>query len=217
MKLHIASDLHLGHTIHEPFRDVGDILILAGDIIDDQNEESYSKLKCVVTNYVSKDKPVIMICGNHELYGHQKGVHHAIEYMRQQCKDLRITFLHNEKAIFGDIVFVGTTLWTDFKLYGDQGKAMRVIQRRLSDYVCIRIKEKDSFRILKPIDTLKLHNESVDALKRLSNNDTRAIVVITHHAPHSMSVHDTFIGDIINPGFVSHLPELIKSVNPTRL
>ena len=214
-KLHIVSDLHLCHAPCAPLEVLGDILILAGDIVDSQENECYARLENVIVNYILRDLPCILIPGNHEFYGLEYT--DALNMMTTKLKKMGITVLYNEVFEYQDMIIFGATLWTNFELYDTQDLSMVFAQRYLADYKNIRFcTEQNEVRMLEPKDTLDLHNQTTTSMRfRLMEITKKKIIIVTHHAPHRKSIHRKFKKNRINAAFISDLSELINEISPS--
>lgn len=210
MKLHVVSDLHLGHADMTSLPDLGDILILAGDIVDSLDSHAIEQFKGVVHEYISSKKMVVWIPGNHEYY-HQS-FHQANEKMKTIAKELGVHLLIDDILdLPGNVRLFGATLWTDLKLGGlDLGSASWTAKRRIADYQFIRIHD----RILNPSDTLEMHNNTLIKMKHAFQSFEGKRVILSHHLPHPKSVHDMYRGDPINVAFASDLTDVIRYTKP---
>ena len=193
MKLQILNDLHVEFDDFVVPETDADVVILAGDI-----GVGISGLEWAAHQVA--DKPVIYIAGNHEYY------HHDIRLIDQLKANVaeHIHILDNDELIIDGTRFLGCTLWTDFGLNGkvEEFNAMRYAGRSMSDFFVISIDGK-RFR---PQDSVSLHERSRDWLSdRLEESFPGETVVITHHAPSSLSMHPRYEGNALNPAFMSNL------------
>ncbi|EYC52153.1 hypothetical protein AZ34_14570 [Hylemonella gracilis str. Niagara R] len=103
--------------------------------------------------------------------------------------------------------FLGSTLWTDFRQRGlTQEKSMLEGGQHMTDYY--RIETETG--LLTPQQTLDAHLSSRRWLEaELAKPFEGKTIVITHHAPHPLSVHRRFVGDSLNGCFVSDLTPLL--------
>lgn len=203
MKIQLASDLHyemMGSTqvdemLIKPSPEA-DVLILAGDI--HRGIEAVELFK-------DWPVPVLYVCGNHEFYFNDWAS--TRQALREACSGTSIRFLDNDGVSMGGVRFLGCTLWTDFRVRGfTQRQAMTAVGTRLNDYFKIRTPAG----ALQPEQTLEDHLNSRNWLaEQLAQPFQGATVVITHHAPHFLSVHPRFSGDVLNAGFVSDLSDLL--------
>jgi len=84
--------------------------------------------------------------------------------------------------------------------------AMRTARRHMNDYALIQYDE----RRFTPEDSRRLHFASRTWLQQeLAKPFAGKTVVVSHHLPHASSIHPRYDGDALNPGFVSHLPQLV--------
>jgi 3',5'-cyclic AMP phosphodiesterase CpdA len=89
-------------------------------------------------------------------------------------------FLNNATFEVDDVIFAGTTLWTDIQ------KEQREISRNCNDYYMIKYKDAGVKRRLELEDTNRFHQENVIWLKGVLDNAKligKKVVVLSHHAP----------------------------------
>lgn len=209
MRLQLVSDLHLeflartfpGECTVKPASGA-DALVLAGDI---------AKGAQAIELFRKWPVPVIYLAGNHEAYG---GVwHEAIEQCKAESEGTPVHFLERRVLDFGEVRILGCTLWTDYRLYAGQPQAelMAHAEERLNDHRLIRLSDGSLFSAS---DALREHELSrawlTDELARPYGGKT---VVVTHHAPHMLSVHPRYSGDSLNAAFASDMTELMGGVN----
>jgi predicted phosphodiesterase len=209
MRCLVLSDLHLDLwrdnaleidlSISKP-----DTVILAGDI--------HAGVKAVQwASETFPGLPVVYVAGNHEPYGH---VLQDIELeIREACEQHpNIHFLNCDEIIFSGVRFLGATLWTDFKLFGDDKRWSAMVDARaaLNDYQ--RIRRKSDYRKLHPSDTADLHAQHKAWLNRkLAERFEGATVVITHTAPSMLSVAPEYENDTVSAAFASRLDHLVET------
>ena len=204
MRIQLASDLHLEFLARKlpsqrlvEVTSAADVLVLAGDIGQGtQALELFADLSI----------PVIYVAGNHEFYGREWAQTRA--ELRAMARAKNIHFLDNDEVVIDGVRFLGTTLWTDFRLPGTlQSVAMEAVQLGLMDYRLITT----SAGPLQASETLADHERSRAWLSdRLATTFAGPTVVITHHGPHPLSIHPRFSGNALNPGFVSDLTPLVE-------
>jgi predicted phosphodiesterase len=178
--LWIMSDLHLDLTRGWDLPSVAarprfDVLVVAGDLVP-RMERGVAWLLERVT-----DRPVLYVAGNHEGYGCD--VDRTVEKARQAAAGTNVSILQNDTVRIGNVIFAGTTLWTDFDLFGDQWRAMRVAGDQMNDFRKIRTaRYADRFR---PKHALARHMASREFLEaEMRKSRDGPLVVVTHHAPH---------------------------------
>ena len=112
MKLRILSDLHIEFHPFEipPLKtDRETVLILAGDIGVIHRK---TELKSFLRQAAAQFRAVIYVLGNHEFY---RGVWpDALQTLRTWHLPDNIHVLERQWVKIDDIVFLGTTFWSDF-------------------------------------------------------------------------------------------------------
>jgi predicted phosphodiesterase len=210
MKLLVLSDLHLEHTafaVDQKILQRSDVVVLAGDI--------HAGSRGVVwARKVFGHKPVVYVAGNHEFYdGHWT---ETLTELRHAAREQGVHFLENEAAEIAGVRFLGCTLWTDFEFNGRQRKyaAMKSAERGMNDYRLIQTgppsgAQRNVRRArLRAKHTLARHKESRAWLEQeLAGGSPKQTVVVTHHAPHCLSISPRFAGSPLNPAYVSNLPD----------
>jgi predicted phosphodiesterase len=203
MRLRIFSDLHLEmshkHPPFEPPRVDADVVILAGDIHNGTAAVGWAE-------QTFPDVPVLYVPGNHEYYdGELTEVGAAL---RERTADSPVRILDNREAIIDGVRFVGTTLWTDFELFGRKTRdpAMEESLRYVVDFRAIRYGDG----LFTPRQSVALHRQARSWLDgKLSEPYSGRTVVITHHAPHPASVHPKWGKTLTSAAFVSDLTPLM--------
>ena len=202
MKLHILSDLHLSLGALEIPRNDADAVILAGDI---------ARPKEAVYWASGFAKPVLYVPGNHEFYG--GSIAGTVDELKRLCAGTNIRLLDNDEAVIAGVRFLGSTLWTDFMLFGEgerRAEAMRQAVKFTRDFSRIRAGESAQ-ALFTPEDSAALFNIHAGWLERkLSEPHAGPTVVITHHAPSRNSIHPRFAGSLLNACFVSDAEHLLR-------
>lgn len=207
MKLHILSDLHLEFGgLRLPEVDA-DVTVLAGDI-----GVGLAGIEWALQTF---QRPVIYVMGNHEFYG-QRSMPELWKKARKKVAGTHVHLLENETIEIDGVRFLGSTLWTDFELFGDREAAMKDALD-MNDYWSILTEPRAGYATnnraarLTPQDTLRMHEEGVAWLsKELEGQNGLPIVVVTHTAPHRGSLHQKYKHHPISPAFVSDLDELVQ-------
>lgn len=215
-KFLIFSDLHLGYNRAAPVivvPDDVDAVIVAGDIRAPV-QRSMAWLDAEVASQ-GKPVPVVFVAGNHEHYGQRYEASMSSGRVAQASHP-GVRWLENEEFVFGDVRVLGCTLWTDYDLHHSVSLGMAAAQRGLNDHGEIRSSAPGSLRGLwTPEQALMTHRDSRAWLEAaLSKPFDGKTIVVTHHAPHTMSVAPKFKGDALNPAFVSDLTDLIERHQP---
>ncbi|HEY2863198.1 MAG TPA: metallophosphoesterase [Casimicrobiaceae bacterium] len=201
MKLNILSDLHLSlGAMAIPGNDA-DAVILAGDIARPREAVSWA---------LGLGKPVLYVPGNHEFYG--GSIAGTVAELKQLCAGTTVRLLDNEEVVFRGVRFLGTTLWTDFMLFGDGDRRMAAMQearRFMRDFSRIRVGEMPE-ALFTPENSTALFNIHAAWLdSKLAAPYAGPTVVITHHAPSRKSIHARFADSLLNACFVSDAERLI--------
>ena len=201
MKLNILSDLHLSLGALNIPRTDADAVILAGDIARPREAVSWAS---------GFSKPVLYVPGNHEFYG--GSIVGTAEELKQLCAGTNIRLLDNGEAVIDGVRFLGTTLWTDFMLFGEGEKRTAAMREALSfmrDFSRIRAGEAAE-ALFTPADSAALFNVQAGWLAgKLSEPHAGPTVVITHHAPSRKSIHPRFADSLLNACFISDAEHLI--------
>ena len=200
MKLNILSDLHLGVGAMERPRTNADVVVLAGDIARPREAAAWA---------LGFDKPVLYVLGNHEFYG--GSIAGTADELKRLCLGTHVHVLDDGEIVIDGVRFLGTTLWTDFKLFGEaEGRAQAVeqAQRLMRDFSRIRMGDATS-ALFTPDDSAALFERHAHWLdRRLAAPHAGPTVGITHHAPSRQSIHARFAGSPINACFVSDAAHL---------
>ncbi len=201
MKLHVLSDLHLSTgAVDLPATDA-DIIVLAGDLGRPAVAVAWAR-RCTL--------PVIYVPGNHEFYG--GSLDGTVHELRRQSAGSNIHLLDNDELVLDGVRFLGSTLWTDFRLDDDaehRAHAAAEAQRLVRDFSRIRMSEADA-RPFSPADSTVVFDRNVAWLERLLDRPHAGpTVVITHHGPSPRSIHPRFAGSPLNAAFVSNAEHLM--------
>ncbi|KAA0082981.1 metallophosphoesterase [Paraburkholderia sp. T12-10] len=221
MKIRVLSDLHLECNEPEAIPHVeADLIVLAGDIHNHAEGIRWA------AQTFGGTASVVYVPGNHEYYDGEFG---ALEVaMRDAAAGVdNVHFLNNAALIDpeGRWRVLGTTLWTDFELFGADEEtvaaSVAAAKKVMLDFRGpIEVTWPTSAtatgapgqgpRLLTPADTLALHAHARAWLVReLGKPFTGKTIVVTHHAPHRASLADRFASDLASAGFISHLPDLV--------
>ncbi|MEP7281638.1 MAG: metallophosphoesterase [Rubrivivax sp.] len=201
MNLNILSDLHLSVSgFDRPVNDA-DVVILAGDIARPREAVEWAR---------HFGKPVLYVPGNHEFYG--GSLDGAAAELERLCAGTCIRVLDNAETTIGRVRFLGSTLWTDFQLFGEgEGRAAAMAAGRslMRDFCRIRLADASDV-LLSPDDSAALFERGARWLDaRLDAFHDGPTVVITHHAPSRRSIHPRFARSLLNACFVSDAERLL--------
>jgi predicted phosphodiesterase len=203
MKLQILSDLHLDVADLTITETDADLIVLAGDIARPGRACAWAK---------GLGKPVVYVAGNHEFYGSNLEV--TVRELRAELAGTNVHFLEADEQIIAGVRFLGTTLWTDFLLFGDsERRDMAIAQAKvmMRDFSRIRVGSPID-RLFEPQDSVALFDRSASWLrKKLAQPFNGATVVVTHHSPSPKSIHPRFSQSLINTCFVSDAQDLLSA------
>ena len=217
MKIKVVSDLHLEfsdvNVTNNDNNDI-DVLVLSGDImiaekLPKPNSEYGQRFRDFLKRCSLEFQDVIYIAGNHEFYSSGK-FYKSVDELRDYCSTNfnNVHFLERDAKIINDVVFVGGTLWTDMNK-GDP-LTMHAVKDLMMDYNAIK-NDHRGFIPLKPIDTVDRHRMTRDYIMHVADeHKDKKIVVCTHHAPSSLSIHPMYAHDaLMNGAYFSNLEEYI--------
>ncbi|MBN6728714.1 metallophosphoesterase [Burkholderia multivorans] len=222
MKIRVLSDLHL--ESHQPDTIAhadADLVVLAGDI-----HNHAEGLRWAAETF-DPHVPVVYVPGNHEYYDGEFG---ALETaMRDAARALdNVHYLNNDVYVDPQRRFrvLGTTLWADFSLFGaDEDSVARAIdaaQRVMLDFkgliqvtwprdAALHGDAPAPERDFAPADAIALHRRSRAWLAaQLAQPFEGRTIVVTHHAPHRLSLAQRYAEDLASAGFVTQMTELVR-------
>ncbi len=206
MKIQYCSDLHLELSANysflkrKPIKPLGDILILAGDII-------YLEERFFIHNFFdycsANFDATYMICGNHEFYNGSD----VSLYQKPICNNIRknVFIVNNIQIPIKDVNFVFSTLWSkiDYKNSWE-------IKNRLNDFYKIKYQNE----ILSIDKYNELFKNSYGFInKAIRNNKFKKTVVVTHHAPSILCIAQEHKNSSLNDAFVVDLSKFIYNNN----
>ncbi|MDB5956162.1 metallophosphoesterase [Ramlibacter sp.] len=201
MKLHVLSDLHLSQAGFDPPDTDADVVVLAGDIARPREAIAWAR---------RFRQPVLYVAGNHEFYG--ASVDGTRRLLHELCADTHVHVLDDEELTLDGVRFLGTTLWTDFNVFGPgavREAGIAAATRFMRDFQRIRLREEED-TLLTPEHSAGLFRQHSEWLQqRLAQSQAGPTVVITHHAPSPRSIHPRFAGAPVNVCFVSDAEHLL--------
>ncbi|MBB3914600.1 metallophosphoesterase [Rhizobium fabae] len=212
MRLWIASDLHLEFygakaTFELPDADV---FVCAGDVLDKGIVPSLEWL----AETIAPTMQVVCVAGNHEFY--RASMVESIRAAKEAAlRYPNVHFLENDAVVIDGLRFLGTTLWTDFRLMGDDtAPAMYAAKAGMKDYKKIKF-SKTPYQAFKPLHAYRKHQEARLFLSRaLSENYNGKTVVVSHHAPSARSISAESKQDLLSAAYASDMEALILEYEP---
>ena len=212
MRILVLSDLHHELWKHfapriDPSVSQPDVVVLAGDIHTGANAVEWAA-------QTFPGFPVLYVHGNHEAYG--KNLEDMQANITEACQATEnVHFMNCGELVIGSVRFLGATLWTDFRLFGDDSRAaaMREAESVMADYKRIRL-AKHGYRKLRSSDTAMFHSMQKSWLKtKFAEPFAGSTVVISHMAPSMLSIADRFSTDMVSAAYASNLEELAMQAN----
>jgi predicted phosphodiesterase len=212
VKIQIFSDLHTDALPIKPISiaEGTDLVIVAGDTCEG-SLKAFGLLRRLVPIAI----PIVMVLGNHEYY--RGFIPEELALARAQAAAFNITVLENETIVDGGIRFVGATLWTDYRAFGDanQSRIMDACAAVMNDHRLIGWQKAPWLRF-RPQEAALLHHRSRIYLESVLATpfDHGPTVIITHHAIHWDSILPRYRNDPVTGAFVSDLSATMKAYRP---
>lgn len=206
MNIQYASDLHLEFPKNRefikanPLLPMGDILLLAGDVMPYIQMNSHGDfLDGLAKNFST----TYWIPGNHEYYG--ADLSERSGSFQEQIRG-NVILLNNCSLTTEGYRFVFSTLWSHISVRNEQE-----ILYGLNDFNQIKSKG----RLLTVADYNALHTEGLDFLKKeLHKEVSETTIVITHHVPTLFHYPEQYKNDPLNEAFATELYDLILESGP---
>jgi predicted phosphohydrolase len=206
MIVQYASDLHLEFRENKeflkvnPLQPVGDVLVLAGDIVPFAVMEKHK----VFFSYVSDNfAATYWIPGNHEYYGFDLATKCGV--LNENIRN-NVFLVNNTAVTHDDVKLIFSTLWSKISpAYEWQ------IERSMNDFHVIK---NGKFRFTAERYN-ELYAECMAFLEKELAIETEAKkVVATHHVPTLMNYPEQFKGSMLNEAFAVELFDLIDATAP---
>lgn len=189
-----ASDLHLDRNkvrekhFHQLLVPRADILVLAGDMIDDVQEPIF---KLFLQYCVAHWTHTILILGNHEYHGDHSCNRTMAEIeaeVQAICEELNqgehgIYFLDSGYVVIEGITFVGCPLWVDIPVdkHDEVARISNDYQRIVTEH-----------GLLTPAYVTNMHHVQLAYLDEIITSHEQ-VVVITHHPPLWKGTHNLHV------------------------
>ncbi len=206
MIIQYASDLHLEFSqnkkflLENPLQPVGDILILAGDIVPFGSVEEHADF----FNYIADHfQTTFWIPGNHEYYYYDLATKSGILH---EAIRSNVFLVNNISVISRNVRFIFSTMWSKITIAHQYA-----IERGMNDFRLISYKG----RRFSTQDFNRLHEESMLFIREsLETKVSEQTIVVTHHVPTFMNYPPMFKGDALNDAFAVELFGLIEAIGP---
>jgi predicted phosphodiesterase len=212
-KLWIFSDLHYenGNTIAAYGAPDHDVCGCVGDL--NHLQWAVGMLK----EGILGNGTTIYVPGNHDYY-RQESMEGADRLAEARVTRSKVFLANPAEYVFEGIRFLGCTLWTDYKLFGNQMAAMGYAGNRMNDHRLIWTEAgtpPSSTVRFTAEHALQRHKHELAWLEaKLAEPFDGPTVVATHHSPSPKSVPARFAADPLTPAFSSNLEWLIEKYQP---
>jgi len=206
MTVQYASDLHIefpenwNFLAQNPIKPVGDVLVLAGDIVPFAVMDKYTDFFKYLSDHF---KITYWIPGNHEYYYSDLADRYG-----SICEKVfdNVFLVNNTVKQYENVSFIFSTLWSKISISNQLQ-----IENRMSDFQVININGNR----FTSFDYNALHNESLLFLEQalLQSNNIKTVVA-THHVPTFMNYPRKYKNDLLNEAFAVELFSLIENSGP---
>jgi len=206
MKIQYCSDLHLEFLenrkflFRNPLNPVGDILVLAGDIVCLRDLDKAHEFFDFISEHYSA---VYWVPGNHEYYGSD-----IADTPNPLWENIRsnVYLVNNQTIDLGGIRVIFSSLWSRISPPSEWD-----IQKSISDFSAI----KYSGGMFTARLFTKLHEDNLKFLKdALSGARQVPSVVVTHHVPTLMNYPAIYKNSPLTEAFAVELFDVIDSIGP---
>lgn len=212
VRIQFLSDLHFDV---EPIskrislQEEVDVVVVAGDICEGA-EKGFAWLRSTFGDTTE----ILTVAGNHTFYRHC--LPDEVSAAKVAASAYRIHFLENSSVELFDTTFVGSTLGTDYNLFGEgfHVNAMFEANSKMMDHKTITW-SKSPWQRFRAMEARRLHSKAIAYLKsEIAPDVDRRFVVVTHHAPSMKSVPSTYQNDLLSAAYASELSYLIDELRP---
>ena len=241
--IRVISDIHADVN-----KDKNYIFNFGNDFVINCGDTAGDSITCREWNKLHIPKGVVII-GNHLGYSpaHPELNDKSAKHMHykntksEQLYEVGVTLtgdngspriLSNSEMDYKGLKILGTTLYTDFALYGEEHKeeCMAYAQKYMNDFKYItvlghreykqnkdgtwdrtlRSKEKSTVRMFTPQDHAYYFSFSLAYLKqKVTEYKDKPIIIATHFAPTPYAISPKYAGNMLNPAFASNLNKFI--------
>jgi len=196
LKILILSDLHLefhrdcGKSFAKSLDKSIDAVILAGDICTIESISAYDYL---CEHFYPK--PIVAVLGNHEFY--KSSFDEVVSsFSSITKKHSNFNLLNNSHVTIDEQRFIGSTMWFP------QTPQTILLKNNLND-----------FNLIKDFGKW-VYQENAKSVRFLKENLTAKDIVISHHAPSTMSIAERYKNTPLNDFFYCNMEDLILNSSP---
>lgn len=249
--IRVISDIHadINKERNYSFNFGNDFVINCGDTAGDAltsrewNKTHIQKGVVIVGNHLgySPSHPELnsmkYVESNYEMYGHST---HVKNTKNEQIYEMGVLLtgengpriMSNSETEYEGIKILGTTLYTDFALYGENHieESMEIAKKGMNDFKYITVighreykqnkdgtwekllksRSNSQIRLFTPQDHAYYFNFSLAFLKeKVLEYKNKPIIIATHYAPSPYSISPQYAGNPLNPAFASNLNQFI--------
>lgn len=202
LKIQYASDLHLEFSENRsflknnPLEPVGDILVLAGDIVPFNVMKKYVDFFSYVADHFEY---TYWLPGNHEYYYFDLADKCGV--INEKIRD-NVSLVNNTSVIHGGVSILFSTLWSQISI-ANQWQ----VERSMNDFHLINF---GGSRFTTEQYNL-LHFECLDFLRdAVRGLNMEKAVVFSHHCPTFLNFPEEYKGDVLNEAFATELYDFIE-------
>ena len=199
MKIQYCSDLHLEFRENKeflrlnPLQPMGDILLLAGDIVPFKVMHKHADFFDYVADHF---ETTYWLPGNHEYY--HSDIADRSGQMNEKIRT-NVFLINNLSVKYPDVKLIFSTLWAKISPVHQWA-----IRQGISDFQVIHHQGNP----LTPFHFNQLHEESLQFLEKEVNQEKS--IVVTHHVPTFMNYPDKYSGSTLNEAFAVELYDFIE-------
>jgi predicted phosphodiesterase len=207
MRIRLLSDLHLEGRDFTYVDRGEDLTVLAGDIC---TAVSTGRM----ANFLRRiPHPVVYVPGNHEYYRGYGTRSDQLGRLRLFASGFPgVTLLDNEHFDFRGYRFLGSTLWTDFRLPHvrmTRQQIMEGVPQAINDFRQVVADDGKGHAMAEDMERWSLASQAY--LEGAIAASPLPVAVVTHFLPSPLSVHARFKGEALNTYFVCDVSRLIRS------
>jgi predicted phosphodiesterase len=184
-----------------------DGVLIAGDICE-------GLVNAVETLRPAYPEPVeiAIVAGNHEFYSGRLAYHENLALGREAAGRNRVHLLERDVCHLGNIRIIGCTMWTDYRLFGDnlRDAAMRTAAATMSDHRRIKW-QRDPWRRFRPTEARLLHLESRAFVEQeLARPHAGPTICLFHHGATPEAIAPSERGQLISAAYTSDLTSIFE-------
>jgi predicted phosphohydrolase len=205
LKLQYCSDLHIEFPTNKeflkqhPLQPVGDVLVLAGDIVPFALLDKHNDFFSYVADHF---ETTYWLPGNHEYYHFDMADKSGV--LNEKVKS-NVFLVNNTSVVHENRKLMFSTLWSKIS----PTNAWQ-IERNMNDFHLIK---HNGHRFSAELYN-QLYKESLTFIKdELNDSSEERLAVFTHHCPTLLNYPQQYKGDALNEAFAVELYDLIEASN----